>query len=152
MNLLVFVIILIYIFRNKLKIGQVFDSRAQSIRKELDTAKREKEEAQHKLAEIGARLSSLDRDVANIRAEAEEEAKRESDRIRQAAEADIEKIRQMTLREIDGAMRAAKAELKAFVSDQSVQMAETIIKREIRPEDDKRLLAEYLDGLREVKG
>jgi F0F1-type ATP synthase membrane subunit b/b' len=151
-NLLVFVIILVYIFRNKLKIGQVFDSRAQSIRKELETAKREKQEAEQKLTEVAARLGRLDQDIAAIRTEAQQEAQRESDRIRQTAEADIEKIRQTTLREIDGAMRAARAELKAFVSDQSVQMAETIIKREMRPEDERRLLAEYLEGLREVKG
>ncbi|HWP43236.1 MAG TPA: hypothetical protein VNO14_08390, partial [Blastocatellia bacterium] len=95
-------------------------------------------------------LARLDQEVAEIRAEAEREAQREAERIRQAAAADAEKIRQMAQREIEGALKAARSELHAFVAEHSVEMAETIIWREIRPEDDKRMLTEYLDNLREV--
>jgi F-type H+-transporting ATPase subunit b len=149
-NLLVFVLILIYVLRNKIRIGQVFDSRGAAIRKELDQARHDKQEAERKLAEVEARLARLDQEVAAIRQEAEREAAREAERIGQAAAADAEKIRQMAQREIEGALKAARADLRAFVADQSVEMAGEIIKREIRPEDDKRMLSEYLDNLREV--
>ena len=150
-NLLVFVIILIYILRNKIGIGHLFDKRADSIVKELEQARLEKQEAERRLAEVDARLSRLDAEAAEIRAEAEREALRESERIRQAATLDAEKIRQAAEREIEGAMKAARTELRAFVAEHSVEMAETIIRREIRPEDNSRLLSKYIDELREVK-
>lgn len=149
-NLLVFVIVLIYIFRNKMRIGKVFDDRAATIVKELDQAKHDKEEAQQKLAEVEARLRRLDQEVAEIRAEAEREAARERERISQTAAADAEKLKQTAQREIEGAMKAARTELRAFVAESSVQMAENIIRREIRPEDNTRMLNKYIDELSEV--
>jgi F0F1-type ATP synthase membrane subunit b/b' len=88
--------------------------------------------------------------VAEIRAAAEREAEREAERVRQAAAADAEKIKQMAEREIEGATKSALTELRAFVAEHSVEMAEGIIRREIRPEDDRRMLTEYIDDMREV--
>lgn len=149
-NLLVFVLVLVYIFRNKIRIGQVFDNRAATIVKELEQARREKQEAEQKLAEVEARLSHLDAEVTRIRAAAEAEREREATRLSQAAAADAEKIRQMAQREIEGAMKAARTELRAFVAEQSVELAETIIRREIRPADNTRMLNQYIDELGEV--
>lgn len=149
-NLLVFALILVYILRNKIKIGQVFDNRAAAIGKELEQARRDKQEAQQRLAEVESRLANLDQEVAAIRAEADREAAREQDRIRQAAAADAEKIRQMAQREIEGAMKSARTELRAFVAEQSVEMAEGIIRREIRPEDNTRMMNRFMDEMREV--
>ncbi|MBI3651299.1 MAG: ATP synthase F0 subunit B [Acidobacteria bacterium] len=149
-NFVVFVAILVYLLRNKIGIGKVFNDRAASIRKELDKAKIEKAEAERKLAEVEARLSKLDEEVALMREDAEREAEREATRIREAAAQEAEKIRQMTAREIAGALKEARAELRAFVAENSVAMAEAIIKRELKPEDNRRLLSKYVDELREV--
>jgi ATP synthase F0 subunit b len=149
-NLLVFVIILGYILRSKVRIGQVFDNRAASIVKELEQAKRDKQEAENRLAQLEVRLTNLDQEVEQIRAEAERESARESERIRDAAAADAEKIRQTAHREIEGAMKAARNELRAFVADQSVALAEGMIRREIRPEDDTRMVNKFIDDLSEV--
>lgn len=150
-NLLVFVAILVYIFRNKLRIGSFFDNRAATIVKDLEQARHDKQEAERKLAQVEERLSKLDQEIADIRAEAQREAEREAERIRQATEADVEKIRQAARREIEGAMKVARAELRAFVADHAVEMAEGIIRRELGPQDDKRMLSKYVDELREVK-
>ncbi|HSE38779.1 MAG TPA: ATP synthase F0 subunit B, partial [Blastocatellia bacterium] len=80
LNLLVFVIFLIYILRNKIRIGQVFNNRAASIVKELEQAKRDKQESQQRLAELEARLGRLDQEVADIREQAEREGAREAER------------------------------------------------------------------------
>ena len=149
-NLLVFVIILVYILRNKVRIGQVLDNRAASIVKELEQAKRDKQESQQRLAELEARLGRLDQEVADIRAEAERESAREAQRVGQAAAADAEKIKQTAQREIEGAMKAAKGELRAFVADQSVALAEGMIRREIRTEDNTRMVNKFIDDLSEV--
>ena len=149
-NLLIFVIFLVYIFRNKLRIGKVFDDRAATIVSELEQAKREKQEAQRKLQELEARFARLDQDVSAIRAEAERESAREAERIKQAAAVDAAKIRQTAQREIEGAMKAARTELRAFVADQSVALAEGIIRREIRPDDNTRMVNKFIEDLSEV--
>jgi len=48
-------------------------------------------------------------------------------------------------------MKAARAELRAFVAENAVHMAEGIIRREIRPEDSSRLISEYVNELTEVQ-
>ena len=149
-NLLIFVVILVYLLRNKIRIGQVFKDRAASIVKELEQAKREKEEAEKKLAELEARLGRLDQEIAEIRAQSERESKAEAERIAQSAQADAEKIGQTAQREIEGAMRAARTELREFVAEHSVKLAEEIIRREIRPEDNSRMFTKFVDDLREV--
>jgi len=149
-NLLIFLIFLVYLLVKKLRVGQIFDNRAATIVKELEQARRDKEEAQQRLAEVEARFARLDEEVAGIRAEAEREAAREAERLRLSAAADAEKIRLTAQREIDGAMKAARTELRAFVAEQSVALAETMIRRDIRPEDNQRLLNRYMDELSEV--
>jgi F-type H+-transporting ATPase subunit b len=149
-NLLIFVIFLIYILVKKVRVGEVFDKRAAGILKELEQARHDKIEAQRRLAEVEARFGQLDQEVAAMRAESDREAAREAERIRQAAAADAEKIRLTAQREIDGALKAARSELRAFVAEQSVALAETIIRRDIRPEDSKRMLNKYMDELSEV--
>ena len=150
LNLLVFVIILIYILRNKIGIGQLFNNRADSIIKKLEQARRDKREAEERLSELEARLGRLDQEVAEIRAQAEQESDHQAERIRRSAEADAEKIRQAAQREIEGAMKSAKGELQAFVAEQSVALAEAIITREIRPEDNAAMLNRFVDNLSEV--
>jgi ATP synthase F0 subunit b len=149
-NLSIFILVLIYILRNKIRIGEVFNNRAATIVKELEQAKRDKQEAEARLGEVEARLGRLDQEVAGIRAEAERESQREAERVSQVAAADAEKIRLAARREIEGAMKAARTELRAFVAEQSVALAEGIIRREIRPEDNTRMLNKYVDDLREV--
>jgi len=151
LNLVIFVLVLVYLFRNKIKIGDVFNKRADTIARDLERARREKREAEERLATLEARLSNLDREIEQIRDDATQESIRESERIQSSADADAEKIRQAAQQEIAGAMKAARNELRAFVAEQSVALAEGIIRREIRPEDNNRMLNKYIDDLGEVK-
>jgi F-type H+-transporting ATPase subunit b len=149
-NLAVFLALMVYIFRYRLRIGKVFEDRAAGIQRELEGARKEKEEAQRRLIEIESRLQRVDQEAAEIRARAEAEARQEAERIRQAAEADSEKIRQLARREIQGAMRLARAQLRSYVAELSVGLAEESIRREIKPEDDSKILTEYVRELGEV--
>ena len=47
-------------------------------------------------------------------------------------------------------MKGARGELRAFVAEQSVALAEGIIRREIRPEDNARMVNRFIDDLNEV--
>jgi F-type H+-transporting ATPase subunit b len=144
-NLLLFVGALYFILRRPL--AEAFRARREGIRQELMCAQEERDAALAKLEEVEGRLSGLDAEVEAIRAQAQREAAEERARIERATEADIRKLREQAQREIESASKAARAELRAYAAEQSVRLAEEMIRRDIRPEDDKRLINEYVEEL-----
>lgn len=144
-NLLLFVGVAIYFLRRPIK--EAFRARQGSIREELMRAEEEKAAAVAQLEEIEGRLARLDAEVGAIRAQAQKEAAEERVRIERATEEEMRKIREQARREIESAAKAARAELRTFTAEQSVRLAEEIIRREIRPEDDAHLAREYVAEL-----
>jgi F-type H+-transporting ATPase subunit b len=144
-NLLLFVGVAIYFLRRPIK--GAFRARQGSIREELMRAEEEKAAAVAQLEEVEGRLARLGAEVEAIRAQAQKEAAEERVRIERATEEEMRKIREQARREIDSAAKAARAELRTFTADQSVRLAEEMIRREIRPEDDAHLTREYVAEL-----
>jgi ATP synthase F0 subunit b len=144
-NLLIFVGVMYYFLRRPIK--EAFRARQESIRNELMRAEEERDAAVARLEEVEGRLARLDEEVARIRANAEREAAEERARVERATEEDMRKIREQARREIESAAKAARAELRAFTAEQSVRLAEEMIRRDIRPEDDAHLVREYVEEL-----
>ena len=137
-NLLIFVGLFIYILRRP--VSEALRSRREGIRRDLMRAQEERNAALAKLQEVEARLSRLDEEVRSVREQSEREAAEERERIRQSTEEETRKLREQSQREIESAGKAARAELREFAAEQSVRLAEEMIRREIRPEDDARLV------------
>ncbi|MBV9927767.1 MAG: F0F1 ATP synthase subunit B [Acidobacteria bacterium] len=148
-NLLLFVGLMVYFLRRPI-IG-AFRGRQESIRHELMRAEEERMAAEARLQEVEGRLARLDAEVETIRANAQKEAAEERARVERATEAEIKKIREQARREIESASKAARAELRTFTAEQSVKLAEEMIRRDIRPEDDAHLAREYVEELGGVR-
>jgi ATP synthase F0 subunit b len=148
-NLLLFVGLMFYFLRRPI-IG-AFQGRQQSIRHELLRAEEERVAAEARLEEVEGRLARLDAEVGAIKANAQREAAEERARVERATEAEIKKIREQARREIESAAKAARAELRTFTAEQSVKLAEEMIRRDIRPEDDAKLAREYVEELGGVR-
>ena len=148
-NLLLFVGFMIYILRRPIR--EAFRSRQESIRHELLRAEEERAAAAAKLEEVEGRLARLNEEVEVIRAQARKEAAEERARVERAAEEEIKKIREQARREIESVGKAARAELRTFTAEQSVRLAEEMIRRDIRPEDDAHLAREYVEELGGVR-
>lgn len=144
-NLLIFAGILVYLLRRP--VGQAFRDRRENIRRELMRAQEERNAALAKLEEVEGRLARLDSEVEAIRAQAQRDAAEERARAERATEEEIRKIREQSRREIESAAKAARADLRAYAAEQSVRLAEEMIRRDIRPEDDARLVGEYVEEL-----
>lgn len=144
-NLLLFVGLLVYFLRRP--ILEAFRSRRESIRGELLRAQEERNAALAQLQEVEARLARLNGEVEQIRAQAQREAAEEGQRIERATEEEIRKLREQARREIENASKAARAGLREYAAEQSVRMAEEIIRRDMRPEDDERLVKGYVEEL-----
>ena len=144
-NLFLFLGFLIYLLRRPLSESLV--ARRESIRRELMRAREERAAAVAKLEEVETRLAHLDSEVEAIRAQARREAEEERVRIERATEEEMRRLREQAQREIEGAGKAARQELREYAAEQSVRLAEELIRRDMRAEDDARLMGEYVEIL-----
>src|SRR5436190_24133363 len=92
LNLFIFVSALLYFLQRPL--SNAFRVRRESIRRELLEAKAEKDRALEKLAQVSARLASLDSEVQSIQQKASDEAAAEAARILRDTEAQTAKLRE----------------------------------------------------------
>jgi F-type H+-transporting ATPase subunit b len=146
-NLAIFIIAMFYILTRKAKLGDVFRARRESIKLELAKAKEERDAALEKLKEVEDRLGLLNSEVATIKEESVREAAEERARIGQSTETEITRLSEQATREIESAGKAAKKELRRFTAEQSVRLAEEIVRRELKPEDHARLIASNIEEL-----
>jgi len=150
LNLLIFVYLFYRILRRPVSEGM--RTRREGIRRDLMRAQEERNAALAKLEEVEARLAKLDAEVATVREQSQREAAEERERIKKATQEETEKLRTQAQREIESAGKAARQELREFAAEQSVKLAEEMIRRDIKPEDDARLVSlrvEELGGVRQ---
>jgi F-type H+-transporting ATPase subunit b len=138
LNLFIFSAVAIYFLKRPLT--ATFQARREAIKQELLQAKEARDQALAKLTEVQARLAGLDSEVEQIQQLARSESAAERERIARETEQEIIKIRDQAQREIVSTGKAVRHGLRLFAAHESVKLAEQVIRREIRPEDDSRLV------------
>ncbi len=116
------------VYFSKKNLPDAFRNRTASIQKAMQEARRASEDANRRLAEIEARLSRLDTEIAGMRATAEKEAVAEAARIKAAAEEDGRKIVESAEQEIAAAAKSARRELTTYAANLAVSLAARQIK------------------------
>jgi F-type H+-transporting ATPase subunit b len=148
LNLAVFIIAALILHRKFGKpVSQALKSRKERIKNELQRAREERDQALQQLAEVETRVKGLEKEIAAIRERSVEEAESEAARIRAATETELGRLRESAQREIESASKAAATELRRYASEQSIHLAEDVLRREMGPEDDARLLKLRVEGL-----
>ncbi|MGH9524771.1 MAG: hypothetical protein ACRD3E_19785 [Terriglobales bacterium] len=125
----------------KKNIPAAFRTRTATIRKTMDEAQAASADANRRLAEIEARLAKLDQEIAQMAASADAEAAAEEARIRAAAEQDSQRIVEAAQAEIESSTRTAVRDLKAYAADLAVTLAEKRI--QVDPGTDHQLVANF---------
>ena len=145
-NLALFVALLVYVLM-KADIPGAFRTRGESIKAELEKARTERDAALAKLKEVEERLAGMSEQVSLIDQRSKAEAEAERQRIAQSTQEEIAKLTSQAQREIENAGKVARHELKTFAAEQSIRMAEDLIRRDIRPEDDARLMMHNVEEM-----
>src|SRR5258706_6163908 len=140
-------VVLLMIALRKFGVREMFRDRKETIARELVRAQQERDAALEKLKEVEERLTLLDTEVANIKEQSVREAAAERERIAELTRIEITKLGEQATREIESAGKAAKKELRRYAAEQSVRLAEEIVRREMRPEDDARLIANNIEEI-----
>jgi F-type H+-transporting ATPase subunit b len=124
-----------------------FRKRAESISSAITKATAAKAEADRQLREAEGKLARLQQEVAQLRATGEQDAKAESERIRNATQSDAAKINVAAHAEIEAAERAARLELKAIAANLAVDGAESLLAKQLTPQTQEALVASFVKRL-----
>lgn len=121
--------------------------RALGIRKAITDSARERDEARDHHDEVNARLARLEDEIAGMRAEAEADAKLESERMIERARTEAGRIAALAERNIRDEVARARLELQRDAADLAIQLAENTLKGAVGADDQERLAREFLASL-----
>jgi len=118
--------------------------RTQAIQKSLDEAQAARAQATRQQEENEARLRAAHAEAAAIRAQALKEAAEEQRRLVEAARAESQRLVESAKAQMDADVRRAREELRREVADIATAVAEKLVRRSLRDEDHRRIVAEAI--------
>jgi F-type H+-transporting ATPase subunit b len=134
----------------KKPISSFLKERSEQLRKSIEDAARAREEAAARLSAIEARTSRLQDEIAGMNRKMEVEAEEEARRIRETAQAEIERVRIQAQFAADQEVKKAREELRKEAADLATATAEEMVKKAMTPEDQERLVRENVEKIREI--
>ena len=144
-NFAILVVGLIWVFR---QFGSpYFRKKADNISSAITKATAAKAEADRQLREAEEKLAHLEQEVAQLRATAQREAQAEAERIRNVTQSDAQKVGVAAKAEIEAAERAARLELKAIAANLAVDGAESLLAKQLTPQSQEALVSAFVKGL-----
>ena len=152
-NLCLFIVIGLYLHRRFGRpIKEALRARSEAIKRELKQAKEERDNALAKLSEVETRFGNLEAEVAKVRQRNAVEIQAEKERIKSTIDGELARLRDQAKREIESAGKIARQELRQFAAQESIRMAEDILKKEIGPAEHARLTDRSIEELRGSQG
>jgi len=142
MNFVVLAALLVVLLRKPL--SQALNARIRGIQDQLADLEKKKKEAEAQLAQYNERLLLLDREAERVIEEYIKQGNEAKARILQEAKVAAERIEEQARKTVAHEFEMAKEKLQAEIFDKALAKAEDIIKRNITPQDQERLVDEYL--------
>jgi F-type H+-transporting ATPase subunit b len=118
--------------------------RTAAIQKSLDEAQAARAEATRQQEENETRLRAAHAEAAAIRAQAMKEASEEQKRLVEAARAESQRLVESAKAQMDADVRRAREELRREVADLATAVAEKLVRRSLRDEDHRRIVADAI--------
>jgi F-type H+-transporting ATPase subunit b len=142
-NFAVLAIALFLLLRKPVANG--LNARIKGIQEQLSDLQARKAEAEAKLAEYNEKLARLEQEAEQVVQGFIKQGNEAKVRIIEEAKMAAEKLEAQAKRNIEHEFKRAKEQLQSHIVAQSLLKAEEIIKRKITPEDQEKLVDEYLE-------
>ena len=143
----IFIGVLVY-FGVHTKVVSALDARALLIRKELEEARRLREEAEKVLADYRRKLGDVVMEVDNITALATAEAKTLAAETRQSLKEYFDRRIRIAEEKIARAEMEAVRELRSDAVDAAIAAAQNLIAAKLTPDRAKKLVSESIKALK----
>ena len=92
-------------------------------------------------------MASLEKEVAQFRAQAQGDAAAELERLRSVIQLDVEKVRAAAKAEMEAAERAARVELKELAARLAVDGAESLVAKQMTPAVQEAMISNFVESL-----
>jgi F-type H+-transporting ATPase subunit b len=125
--------------------------REEKIRRDIADAEAARARAEQTLREYTERLQGAENRIREMMAKAQADADRAAAGIRARGQEEAEAAKERALREIDTAREQAVGEVYQQAATLSTSIAEKILRRELRPEDQRDLVNRSLEQLQAAK-
>jgi len=125
----------------------LFRGKADQISTAIGKATAAKADAQQRLQQAVTKMASLEKEVAQFRAQAQHDAAAELERLRGVIQLDVEKVRVAAKAEIEAAERAARVELKELAARLSVDGAESLVAKQMTPAVQEAMVNTFVQSL-----
>lgn len=144
-NFLILVILLGYLLRKPVK--DFFASRAALIKQDIEESQSLRDQATEKFQEYGQRLKNIEAEMEALTAELNQAGELERKRIVQEAHERVTAMKETSERVMAQELIRAKEELKRDAVALAAELAEKLVRENITPEDQKRIVKQYMDRM-----
>ncbi|HMD71761.1 MAG TPA: ATP synthase F0 subunit B [Bryobacteraceae bacterium] len=124
-----------------------FAARSKKIVEDMTGARKLREEAEARAANVDLRLANLESDIAALRGESQAQAAAEAERLKAHAASELAKIQALAEREIEAAGKAARMELRRFAAQLATDLAQRKIEARMTPETQDGLVRGFVHDL-----
>jgi F-type H+-transporting ATPase subunit b len=143
------VILLAYVLKKPVRVFLM--KRQEDIKNSLEQSAKKEEESRNHLENWEMKLNSLSQEIANLHKKISQEGEVERQRIIERALEEGERIRKQAQVVAEQEVKKARSALRREMVDLSVELAEKLLKEATQPQDQERLVREYIGKMRELR-
>ncbi len=148
-TLLIFLLVLVVLARFAWKpLLKALQNRERYIRESLEAARRDREKYDQRLRELETRITKAHEEASKIVEEGRRDGEQVKRRIEEEARKNADALIERAKREIGIARDSALKDLYEQSAQLALTMAGSVLRRQLAPEDQQRLISEALSELR----
>ncbi len=137
----VLLLVLLHLFVRK-PIARMLNSSAENTKKTMDSTRTELEKAKEKLSDFQSKIANLEKELEDRKQAAMSAIEEEKNQIILDAENQVKKLEEQSQLKIEQDTQKAKSEIREFLVNESVKLAEKTVKEEVGKKQ-KALLDNY---------
>ena len=142
---------IIYKFAKK-PVGNALSSSAETAKKLIIDAREAEENLTAELDNMRSKIAGLEKEAEQMVKNARKDAQIEKERIIEEGRHEIERMKSQASFALEQESRKAEADLRYWVAEESVKLAEKDLKQEMNQNQQNKLAEKYMDELSQTKG
>jgi len=142
---------IIYKFAKK-PVVSALNRSAESAKKLISDAKEAEEKLTAELDEMRGKIAGLEEEAEQMVKTAKKDAEIEKERIIEEGKQEIERMKRQASFALEQERRKAKADLRHWIAEESVALAEKEMKQEMNQNQQNKLVKNYMDELSRTEG
>jgi len=142
---------IIYKFAKK-PVGNALRNSAESSKKLIIDAREAEEKLVAELDEMRGKIAGLEKETEQMLKNAKQDAQIEKERIIEEGRHEIKRMKKQASFALEQERRKAEADLRHWVAEESVALAEKDLKKKMNQNQQNKLATKYMDELSRTKG